>query len=251
MNQDKEIQGLNINWNILDKIINLIYPQMCAFCGKLDESYLCENCRKEVEKLEKLHINKYNLKNTYYNEHIYLFKYEDYIRTKILSYKFRDKSYYYKTFVKILLNNKKMCDILKTYDIIIPVPIHNKRKKERGYNQTELIAKEIARELKKIVISNNKLNESSKINIQYLNALIKNKNTNPQSTLSKKQRIENAKNVYELRNTNKIEMLKNKNILIFDDIYTTGSTANECARVLTKEKPNKIGILTIAKDFLK
>lgn len=225
---------------------------MCAFCGKLDENYLCENCKKEVEKHENLQINRYNSSNIYYNEHIYLFKYEDYIRKKILTYKFNDKPYYYKTFVKILLNNKKMCDILKSYDIIIPVPIHNKRKKERAYNQTSLIAKEIAKEYKKVQ-SNNTINEkyNNANKLQYLDILIKNTNTKPQSTLNKKQRTENVKNVYELKNTDKIEMLKGKNILVFDDIYTTGSTANECAKAIKKTYPNKIGILTIAKDILK
>ena len=59
------------------------------------------------------------------------------------------------------------------------------------------------------------------------------------------QRIENAKNVYGVIKNIDIE---NKKILIFDDIYTTGATANECAKVLRKLKPKKIGILTIAKD---
>lgn len=225
---------------------------MCAFCGKLDENFLCENCRKEVEKIEKLHIDKYNKEKIYYNEHIYLFKYKDYIRTKILAYKFNDKPYYYKTFVKVLLNNKKVCEILKSYDIIIPVPIHNKRKKERGYNQTELIAKEIVRELRQKQqeikqLENTKILKNSN-KLECLNLLYKKVNTKPQSTLNKKQRIENANNVYELKNTIKLEMLREKNILIFDDIYTTGSTVNECAKVIRQVKPNKIGVFTIAKD---
>ena len=63
--------------------------------------------------------------------------------------------------------------------------------------------------------------------------------------MNKEQRIENAKNVYGVIKNIDIE---NKKILIFDDIYTTGATANECAKVLRKLKPKKIGILTIAKD---
>ena len=123
-----------------------------------------------------------------------------------------------------------MCDILKSYDIIIPVPIHNKRRKQRGYNQTELIAKELAKEI---------------LNLEYMNILTKNENAKPQSLLNKEQRIENAKNVYGVIKNIDIE---NKRILIFDDIYTTGATANECAKVLRNKKPKKIGILTIAKD---
>ena len=201
---------------------------MCAFCGKIDESYLCKNCRKILYKLEKVYINKY--KNKYFDEHIYMFKYEDYIREKIINYKFNDKPYYYKTFAIIFITNKKMCDILKSYDIIIPVPIHNKRRKQRGYNQTELISKELARKF---------------ANLEYMDILTKSKNTKPQSILNKEQRVENAKNLYVIKE--KID-LEHKKILIFDDIYTTGSTANECAKILKELRPKKIGILTIAKD---
>ena len=105
-----------------------------------------------------------------------MFNYKEYIREKIIDYKFNEKPYYYKTFSKIFITNKKMCDILKSYDIIIPVPIHNKRRKQRGYNQTELISKEISKEF---------------ANLNYKNILIKNKNAKPQSTLNKEQRIEN------------------------------------------------------------
>ena len=159
-----------------------------------------------------------------------MFNYND-IRDSILAYKFDDKPYYYKTFVNILLNNKKMCEILKSYDIIIPVPIHNKRRKERGYNQTELIAREIAK----------------KAELEYINILEKCKNTIPQSTLSKEERIENSKDIYRTKEPSK-QKIKDKKVLIFDDIYTTGSTVNECAKVIKTLQPYKIGILTIAKD---
>lgn len=202
---------------------------MCAFCGKIDNNFLCENCRKGVQKIEKTHIDKYTSK--YYEEHLYMFKYKD-IRDKILAYKFDDKPYYYKTFVNILLNNKKICEILKSYDIIIPVPIHNKRKKERGYNQTELISKEISKNI---------------YGLEYINILTKSVNTAPQSTLNKEQRSINSKNVYKLKKLD-YQKIQQKSVLIFDDIYTTGATANECAKAIKTLQPYKIGILTIAKD---
>ena len=213
---------------LLNSIINLIYPPVCAFCGKINKNLLCENCKKDIEKIEKFHLDKYDSK--YYEEHAYMFKYKA-IRDKILAYKFDDKAYYYKTIVNILLNNKKMCEILKSYDIIIPVPIHNKRRKERGYNQTELIAREIAK----------------KAELEYINILEKCKNTIPQSTLSKEERIENSKDIYRTKEPSK-QKIKDKKVLIFDDIYTTGSTVNECAKVIKTLQPYKIGILTIAKD---
>ena len=86
----------------------------------------------------------YHNKNIYFQEHIYLFMYEGIIRKTILNYKFNEKSYLYKTFSKFLLNNKKIVGKLKCYDIIMPVPISYKRWKQRGYNQSYLIAKSIS-----------------------------------------------------------------------------------------------------------
>lgn len=127
---------------------------------------------------------------------------------------------------------QKSFENLKKYDIIIIVPISKHRKKERGYNQSYLIAKEIS----KII----KIPIAKKI-------LYKIKNTVPQSSLNRKQREENAKGAYKIRNTTK---LYNKKILLIDDIYTTGNTVNECAKVLMHNgvKREDIGVLTVAKD---
>jgi len=75
---------------------------------------------------------------------MYIFRYEGKIRKIIIDYKFNEKSYIYVTFVNFLLKNKKIFENIKNYDTIIPVPISPKRQKERGYNQSLLIAREIA-----------------------------------------------------------------------------------------------------------
>ena len=147
---------------------------MCAFCGKIDENFFCEKCNKKFERITNVHIQKY--KNKTYVEHIYMFKYTD-IRREILEYKFDDKAYYYKTISQVFLKNKKICEILKTYDIIIPVPIHNKRRKERGYNQSALIAKEFSKNINEL---------------EYEDILIKKKNTIAQSTLNKEENEDNV-----------------------------------------------------------
>lgn len=135
----------------------------------------------------------------------------------------------YKTFAKIILKNKKICDILKSYDIIVPVPIHRKRENVRGYNQSELIAKEIARKIEEI---------------KYKKVLIKIKNNKQQSSLEKKERIENVKNAYEIQ---KGQIIQNKKIVLFDDIYTTGNTVNECSRILKENGATEILVLSLAK----
>ena len=219
--------------NILEKLLDLLYPQVCGICGKLNIKSLCNKCKVKLEKEYNFQTDNYE--NDYsknFIEHNYFFKYENLIRSQILALKFQEKPYTYKTIAYFIKNMQKSFEKLKKYDIIIIVPISKQRNKERGYNQTELIAKEIS----KII----------KVTIQK-NILYKIKNTIPQSTLNRKQREENAKGVYKVKNINKII---DKKILIIDDIYTTGNTVNECANILVQAgiKRKNIGILTIAKD---
>lgn len=215
---------------MIDYILDLIYPPVCGICKKISKENLCNECTLKLDKY-KINVNtKLKEDNMYFDEAFHIFKYEGIIRDAIISYKFQNKAYLYKTFSKIILKNGKAYSFLKKYDIIIPVPIHKKRKQKRGYNQTELIAKEIAK--------------NTHLELQK-NVLIKSLNIVPQSELNRKERKENIKNVFELKNFDKI---RNKNIIIFDDIYTTGSTLNECAKILRNAECKNIGILTIAKD---
>lgn len=209
-------------------LLEFIYPNVCGFCNKICKEEICNKCRMKIKKYQINIVIK--PPNRYFNELISIFKYEGIIREKILQYKFNDKAYMRNTFAKIILKNKKVCGLLKKYDIIIPVPIHKSRKAQRGYNQTQLIASKIA-EYMDIEFCNN--------------VLVKNKNTIAQSKLNRKKRIENIKGAFNILN---LEKVQGKNVLLFDDIYTTGSTANECSRILKTAGAKTLGILTIAKD---
>ena len=230
---------------IQEKIINLTYPQTCGICGKINNKTICSKCNIQLKKQEKMGIlTKEKLEENslemekHFEELMYIFKYEGQIRELILDYKFNEKSYMYKTFVNFLLKNKKIFENIKKYDKIIPVPISKKRYKERGYNQSLLIAKEISMQISYETNNNIKLELVN-------NCLIKTKNIIEQSKLNKEDRQHNIQGVYTLKNGS---ILTNKSILLIDDIYTTGSTVNECSRVLQQAKPNKIGVLVLAKD---
>lgn len=217
---------------MLDYILDLIYPNVCGFCNTICKESLCNECEEKIQSKLLCNIDNYENDNTkYFSKHLYLFKYDDEIRKKILDYKFNDKAYLYKTFSEIIIKNEKICGFLKKYDIIIPVPIHKKRMKVRGYNQSELIVKEIAKKTDYIKLENN--------------VLLKTKNNKQQSTLNKLERNENAKNAYIIKNADKV---KNKNILLFDDIFTTGNTVNECSKLLKLSDAKNVGIITLAKD---
>lgn len=213
---------------ILTRVLDLFFPPICGFCGKLNTKYICNECEKIVN-LEA--INKIDSYNKNYNRHLYIFKYEGIIREKIIDYKFNNKVYLYRTFTEAVLKNKENIKFIEQYDFLIPVPIHKERKKVRGYNQSELIARILADEIGKIKLQ--------------VDILKKDKNIVAQSTLDKKQRSENIKGVYKVINKQKII---DRKILLLDDIYTTGSTANECSKVLKEAGCTEVGIITIAKD---
>ena len=117
--------------------------------------------------------------------------------------------------------------------MIIPIPIHSNRRKKRGYNQCEELAKVISKKL------NIPMNAS---------VLIRKKETKPQSGLSFTQRKNNMKDAFELKNTFDIY---HKNMLLIDDIYTTGATINSCSKLLKKKNANEVYFLTlsIGRDF--
>ena len=239
--------------NFYGRILDLVYPPVCGICGKFNQEFLCKKCRKMLEAEAKFKIDKVDNQEYFFENHLYIFKYEGIIRKLILNYKFNEKSFLYKTFVNFLLKNEKFFKILKSYDTIIPVPVSSKRMNERGYNQSELIANDIVKQIDETTLEhilnctlNTQKNNIQKIKFECItDCLIKNKNIIEQSKLNKEQRQKNIQGVYILKNK---EKLINKKILLIDDIYTTGSTANECCKILQEAKPKKIDVFTIAKD---
>ncbi len=114
---------------------------------------------------------------------------------------------------------------LKACDSIVPVPLSRTRLRERGYNQAELIANHIA-----------KITEKN-----LLNVLKRIKHTQAQANLSRKERIENVREAFVA--DNKVNGLR---IIVIDDVFTTGSTLNECAKALYKKGAKEVYGLTFA-----
>ncbi len=209
--------------NFLNIVLDFIFPSSCGICGILGQGYLCKKCEEELQKY--MYQNDKQI-----NDIFHLLKYEGLIRQKMIAYKFNDKAYLYNLFSCLVLNCESACDFFKRYDMILPVPVHAKRKRERGYNQSELIAKKVAKDLK------------IEIQTDVIEKII---NTQPQSTLGKEKRLKNVKNVYIVKNIHKII---GKRIVILDDIYTTGATTQECKNILLDSGAKRVGIFTIARD---
>jgi ComF family protein len=190
---------------------NLIYPSFCFDCGGkvLDESPFCELCTQLISEypLPPIINSKLNPKIKVYS----CFDIEiDIIKESVhdLKYNSYDKAALY--LVSKRLPNFDFNDI----DAVVPVPLNKKRERWRGYNQSMLLAKEIGLFIDKPV----------------LDILIRKKNTTTQTKKNRKSRIKEMEDAFIL--DKKYKNSKIKTLLIIDDVYTTGATTNECAKIL-------------------
>ena len=135
--------------------------------------------------------------------------------------------------IEFLKNSLLFNEILKNYKekiLVIPLPLHSKKKEERGFNQSALLALKI----------------SQFFNLEYREDILKRtKNTAPQAQIEDK--IERMKNVCDAFEVVKNEFLKNKIIILVDDVYTTGATLNEASKVLKQNGAKKVIGVVLAK----
>jgi len=219
------------------KLLNLIFPPKCGFCGDITmtEHFICNNCynlstQKYIDRCEFCGKIAYSgicseckNKDIYYDKLIFCSEYTEEFRKKIHLYKFSDKKHYYHFFCELIYERVKN----KKYDLIIPVPISKERYKERGYNQAGLIAKKLAKILE----------------IPYsFDILLKLRNSERQSMQTLKDRKKSVKNVFKIAdNKNVID----KKILLIDDVFASGSTVNECSRILKEAGAKHIEVAVI------
>ena len=215
---------------MFEDFFKLLYPNKCAVCGKiLIDEYACKNCQKNIKYMWK----DKTIKLVKGKEFDYLFSsfhYEKIIRDLLLKFKFYNKKYLYKFFSERIIDTLKNTSDIQI-DIVSYVPISLIRYFERGYNQSYLIAKEISKELN-IPIA------------KY--GIIKIKNNKRQSDLTYAERLTNAKNVYKVSNK---DVFRDKCVLLVDDIYTTGTTVNECSKVIKRAGAAKVIVVTIARKW--
>lgn len=210
-----------------ESIINYVYPNLCGICGKriIYNRFTCEICTSILKCYKERKFKSYD-ENIYYDYMLNLFEYRGIIKKQICKFKFNNEKYIGKTFSKIL--SKRILELNLNFDIIIPVPISKNRYKERGYNQSKILALQLVKDFKKRY---------------YNNVLVKVKDNKRQSKLNLEARQSNVVGVYKIKNIN---LIKNKTILLIDDICTTGATVNECAKVLKLSGAKSVMVATIA-----
>jgi ComF family protein len=241
----------NHNNKFKEFALDLMFPKFCLGCQK-EGIYLCDDCRALLEiseynyclcnkpirlpagqltgkcsrcqdkKLSGLYFALPYKEKTLTRKLIYQFKYQPYLKDLA------------KTLASILiehfvLSGKNANEIWEN-SVLIPVPLDKNKIKIRGYNQSEELAKELSKVLKIPVISD---------------VLIKIKSTKPQMELSKQEREKNLLGAFKIKNS---VSLADKKVFLVDDVYTTGSTMQECARILKESGVKTVWGIAIARE---
>ncbi len=191
-----------------------IRENSCEMCGKLlDSGRLCSDCRSYVH---------------YFDRAYSMCAYHGKVKEWIYSYKYAGRSYLAGPFGRMMADRIKEVRLDKSVDCIVPVPLHRKKLRQRGYNQSRLLADVISGRLK---------GEKAR------DVLIRERNTPPLSGLTRFQRMETMRGAFKLKNNGVVDV---KNVLLIDDIYTTGTTVNQCAKVLKDNGANCVYAFTLA-----
>lgn len=204
--------------SFIEKLIRLVYPVKCMVCDTIliEDAllYLCELCKKNLPRYSRGF--KKSIRMPYVDGTFAAFYYKNGVETAIHNMKFKNLPKLAQTMGSLLYEELKQ-EVLPDFDYIIPIPMHPKKKRQRGYNQSELVAKEVSRLLKKEVRTD---------------ILLKTKNTRPQIMLKRENRLRNLESAFMVNNNTVIDSIQNKHVLLVDDVLTTGTTINTCAKIL-------------------
>ncbi len=223
---------------MLKSLTNLFFPEVCYACFNLlqdNEATICVDCRHDLP-ITNFHFNNdESVKKTLYGRvniengtSLLRFEKKSNVQRLIHSLKYRGYEDIGFSLGNWLGNELNTIEAYKNIDIVIPVPLHKKKLRERGYNQVTKFGQQIALAL----------------NADYFeDVLTKITNTKSQTKKSRFSRWKHNDELFSLNNTNTIE---NKHILLVDDIITTGATLEACASVLQQAKNIKISVATIA-----
>ncbi|MCI6278098.1 MAG: ComF family protein [Clostridium sp.] len=210
-------------------ILNTIYDEeegLCLNCGRpISYDFLCESCKKEIL----IPKEPYILEKDYYELYIYSGAYYSAaIKNMILAFKYKDNFQCGEFLGQLMIKCMERFN-LDEVDMITYVPMTKENKKKRGFNQSEFLSSILG----------------EKFDLEIDELLEKKKGHQKQKTLSVDERWENAKNGYNFIEGKDV---KDKNIILVDDVLTTGATVFYCSRELMKNGARKVWVLTAAKS---
>lgn len=208
-------------WN---NFINLFYPNLCLLCEKPlveHEQQLCLHCLYDLPRANyhkrpdnpmlKLYAGIPQLQNA---AGFLIYEKEGKVQSLIHSFKYRDNKQLAKQLGRIAACELQTNNFFNNIDLLVPVPLHPKKERKRGYNQSEWIAQGIASLINKPVISD---------------ILLRSTHTKTQTSKQRYERHLNVEKIFSLHNA---EPLEHKHFLLIDDVITTGATSLSCIETL-------------------
>lgn len=217
-NEKHQKSGLYICEKCYDKV-KRVYPPLCSNCGRpLASNTYCTHCKNREYQFSQV---------------LSFGIYEAHLRTLIHLFKYKKYSGIAYEIAKIMMSEMDLVNAIGN-DILVPVPLHPNKVKTRGYNQSQVLCEAL----------------SKNSQLSWADLLIRKNNSPAQSTYNLKKRLNAVKGQFTA-SKNIFTALNNKNIVLVDDVITTGSTLNECAVVLKKCGVKRVRALTIATTLLK
>ncbi len=222
----------------------ILWPETCPFCGKVCADGICGECRKRVDSLqikeptcmkcgkpvsasEQEYCHDCAHTHYYYEKGMAMWLHKEPVSTSVYQFKYHNQRFYGKLYAAEIAAEKGAQILRWRPEIIIPVPLHSKRKRKRGYNQAEILSCELGKILE----------------IPVCRKLVKRiRYTEPQKKLGNRMRKRNLEKAFAV--THSMEGVKS--VLVVDDIYTTGSTIDAVAKELRKAGVSKVYFLTIS-----
>lgn len=223
----------------MDKLLHLIFPPKCIFCNKIlaitSDIDICKECYEKIPFLSPHPIsggrNLFN--NRYCDQVVCVCEYSGNIKEALIRFKFYNKPSFYRALGKLLYSRLEDALDVGGIDMVLSVPLSRKRYAQRGYNQARLVSKVLSRELR----------------VADCSAIIKRvRDTRSQRLLDKKSRYRNIRDAFALIDP---DIVEGKTIVLVDDIYTTGNTVGECARILKEAGADRViaGVIASGRKY--
>lgn len=220
---------------IYNTTLELIFPRFCPICGtgigSSDKYPLCETCRKDIKQNTRIFPEAPRGDECHFDRSYSVALYEGTIRECMHKFKYNGLLSLEALFADLMAGFAEKYMTISDFDCIISVPLHRVKLRERTFNQAEILALPLSRKFRIPYIGNN---------------LVRVKPGRSQTTLSKSGRVKDVEGAFRVRNA---AALKDKSVLLVDDVFTTGATVNECSMVLKDSGAKYVGVFTLARGI--
>lgn len=233
--------------SVVNGVLDLVYPPKCLVCDAMQPRYLCPECVEKIHFLgpyfccyrcgapvEEGYCSECRGRELYFDGVRSVGTYEDPLREAIHQLKFSGHSVLAPELAELMVKfymEQPAYYGIGSMDLLLPIPIDRARQRERGFNQSQLLARPVAAAARKPLLTN---------------VLVRSRRTPPQSSLSYDERLVNLQGAFAVARP---DAAVGRKILLIDDVYTTGSTANEAARVLKEAGAAEVYVFTLARSL--